>query len=136
MEGTLLKQSESRTLGKKWVKRVFRQTDPSKPYLYYFDKNTQQKGYIDMSLITALNTIEGHVTLGKGEKYFPFEIRLDGKVSCYRLAAPTRNDLEYWMKGLREISKKYGTAVCLFLCLFSFFSFVFCLFSFFRFFFL
>lgn len=113
MEGTLLKQSDSRTLGKKWVKRLFRQTDPAKPYLYYFDKNTQQKGYIDMTLITAINTIEGHVTLGKGnEKYFPFEIRLDGKISSIRLAAPTRNELEYWMKGLREISKKYGTFVC------------------------
>jgi len=27
-----------------------------------------------------------------------------------RLAAPTRNDLEYWMKGIREITKKWGTA--------------------------
>lgn len=54
---------------------------------------------------------------GDTEKYFPFELvksTVPGiERKNVRLAAATREELEYWMKGIEVILKRLGTNVCI-----------------------
>jgi hypothetical protein len=42
--------------GKKWTKRILAQQDANSPFLYYLDKDLNEKGMLDLSSVSSIQT--------------------------------------------------------------------------------
>jgi hypothetical protein len=53
MKGVVLVPGSS---GKKWTKRILAQQEVNSPFLYYLDKDLNEKGMLDLSSVSSVQT--------------------------------------------------------------------------------